>query len=290
MIGRFLTRLVDAQAGWAKPFGEFNHRWLSALFRPIRPVKDFLNGTWLGHPVHSALTDVPIGALTVALVLDVLGQERSVAADVALLVAVLSIIGAAVTGLADYTDADGTARMRATVHAVLMTTALVLLTISLVIRAGNPVDRTVPFVLLVVGYLVIAVGAAVGGDLVFLIGTQVNRHAWRGAGTKWVALDLGDLPDIPEGGPTKVKAGVNTLILVRSGDTIDALHETCAHAGGPLSEGTLVDGCIQCPWHGSRFRLENGHVARGPAVYDQPAYEVRRAESGAGWEVRRAPR
>ncbi len=207
MIGRLLTRIVDAQAGWAKPFGEFNHRWLSALFRPIRPVKDFLNGTWLGHPVHSALTDVPIGALTVALVLDILGQPRSVAADVALLVAVLSIIGAAVTGLADYTDTDGTARMRATVHAVVMTTALVLLTISLVIRAGNPVDRTVPFVLLVVGYLVIAVGAAIGGDLVFLIGTHVNRHAWRGAGTKWVALDLGDAVGHSRGWPDEGEGG-----------------------------------------------------------------------------------
>src|SRR5262249_38554575 len=73
MIGRFVTRLVDAQAGWAKPFGDFNHRWLSALFRPIRPVKDFLNGVWLGHPVHAAVTDVPIGALTVALILDITG-------------------------------------------------------------------------------------------------------------------------------------------------------------------------------------------------------------------------
>ena len=288
MIGRLVTRLVDAQAGWARPLGEFNHRWLSALFGPIRPIKDFLNGTWLGHPVHSALTDVPIGALTVALVLDVVGQR--VAADVALLVAVLSIVAAAVAGLADYTDIDGTARMRATVHFVLMTAALVLFAISLIIRAGNPLDRTVPFLLLVIGYLVISVGAAVGGDLVYLIGTNVNRHAWRGAGAKWIALDLGDLQDIPEGGPTKAKAGINTLILVRTGDTIRALHETCAHAGGPLAEGTLVDGCIQCPWHGSRFRLENGHVARGPAMYDQPAYEIRRAESGSGWEVRRAPR
>jgi nitrite reductase/ring-hydroxylating ferredoxin subunit/uncharacterized membrane protein len=287
MIGRFLTRVVDAQAGWARPFGDFNHRWLSALFRPIRPIKDFLNGTWLGHPVHSALTDVPIGALTVALVLDIIGQP--VAADVALLVAILSIVAAAVTGLADYTDTDGTARMRATVHSVLMTTALVVFAISLVIRAGNPIDRTVPVVLLVAGYLVLSIGAAVGGDLVYLIGTHVNRHAWRGAGTKWIALDLGELPDIPEGGPTKARAGANTLILVRTGDTILALHETCAHAGGPLAEGELVDDCIQCPWHGSRFRLANGHVARGPAMYDQPAYEVRRSESG-GWETRRAAR
>lgn len=286
MIGRLVTRLVDAQASWARPFGEFNHRWLSALFRPMRPVKDFLNGRWLGHPVHSALTDVPIGGLTVALVLDIIGQP--VGADVALLVSVLAMLAAAVTGLADYTDTDGTARMRATVHSTLMVVSLVLFAISLVIRAGNPPDRTVAFVLLVAGYLIVSASAAVGGDLVYLIGTHVNRHAWRGAGAKWVPLDLGDLPDIPEGGPTKVKAGPNTLILIRTGDTVLALHETCAHAGGPLSEGRIVDGCIECPWHGSRFRLENGHVARGPSMYDQPAYESRKSDTG--WEVRRAPR
>ncbi len=286
MLGRWLTRIVDAQARWATPFGDFNHRWLSALFGPIRPIKDFLNGTWLGHPVHAALTDVPVGAMTVAIVLEVIGQP--VAADVTVLVGVLSIVATAVTGLADYTDVDGTARSRATVHATVMTTALVLFVISLILRAGDPDDRAVPIALLVIGYLVLTVGAEIGGDLVYLIGTNVNRHAWRGAGKKWIALDLGDLTDIPEGGPTKVKAGINTLILVRTGDTILALHEQCAHAGGPLSEGTLVDGCIQCPWHGSRFRLADGHVARGPAMYDQPAYEVRRADTG--WEVRRAVR
>ena len=288
MIGRFVTRIVDAQAGWAKPFGEFNHRWLSALFGPIRPIKDLLNGTWLGHPVHSAATDLPIGALTVAIVLELVGQHT--AADIALVVAVVSIAGSVVTGLADYTDVDGTARLRATVHATVMLISLLLFVVSLLMRSGNPADRSLPTILVLLGFATISLGAAIGGDLVYLIGTNVNRHAWRGAGAKWLALDLGDLPDIPEGGPTKAKAGANALILVRAGDTIQALHETCAHAGGPLAEGTIVDGCIQCPWHGSRFRLADGHVARGPATYDQPAYEVRRAESGAGWEVRRAPR
>jgi nitrite reductase/ring-hydroxylating ferredoxin subunit/uncharacterized membrane protein len=286
MIGRLVTRLVDAQAAWARPLGDFNHRWLSALFRPIRPIKDFLNGTWLGHPVHSAVTDVPIGALTVALVLDIVGPP--VGADVALLIGVLSMVAAAVVGLADYTDTDGTARMRATVHSVLMIVALLLFVVSLLIRAGNPTDRTVAIVLLVVGYLVIALGAAVGGDLVYLIGTHVNRHAWRGAGAKWVAVDLGRLPDIPEGGPTKVKAGINDLVVIRNGDSILALHAQCAHAGGPLAEGALVKDQIECPWHGSRFKLANGHVARGPAMYDQPAYEIRRTD--AGWEARRTPR
>ena len=288
MIGRFLTRIVDAQAGWARPFGDFNHRWLKALFGPIRPIKDFLNGTWLGHPVHIAATDLPIGALTVAIILELVGQHT--AANLALLVGVASIGASIVTGLADYTDVDGTARTRATVHATVMLIGQAIFVVSLVIRNGNPADRTLPTLLVLIGFGVISVGAAIGGDLVYLIGTHVNRHAWRGAGAKWIALNLGELPDIPEGGPTKVTAGANTLILVRTGDTIHALHETCAHAGGPLAEGTVVDGCIQCPWHGSRFRLANGHVARGPAMYDQPAYEVRRAESGSGWEVRRAPR
>jgi nitrite reductase/ring-hydroxylating ferredoxin subunit/uncharacterized membrane protein len=287
MIGRFVTRLVDAQAGWARPFGDFNHRWLTALFRPIRPVKDFFNGTWLGHPIHAVLTDVPIGALTVALILDIVNVP--VGADVALLLGVLSMVAAAVVGLADYTDVDGTARMRATVHATLMVVALVFFTISLIIRAGNPTDRTVAFVLLIIGYLVISAGAFVGGDLVYLIGTHVNRHAWRGAGAKWVAVDLSGLPDIPEGGPTRVKAGINELAVIRNGDTILALHAQCAHAGGPLGEGTLVKDQLECPWHGSRFHLATGYVARGPAMYDQPAYELRQTQSGA-WEARRKPR
>ena len=66
---------------WATPLGDFNHRWLAALFRPIRPIKDLFNGTWLGHPVHAAITDVPIGTLLIAVVLDVLGYGA--AADVA---------------------------------------------------------------------------------------------------------------------------------------------------------------------------------------------------------------
>ena len=83
-----------------------------------------------------------------------------------------------------------------------------------------------------------------------------------------------------------MRAGINDLVLVRIGNTIHAMHSVCAHAGGPLAEGTVVDGCIECPWHYSRFDLEDGRARRGPTVYDQPSYEVRAAEGG-GYEVRR---
>jgi nitrite reductase/ring-hydroxylating ferredoxin subunit/uncharacterized membrane protein len=284
MLGRYVTRAVDAQSRWSRPLGDFNHRWLGALFHPIRPIQNFLNGSWLGHPVHAVVTDVPIGALTVSIIADLIGQP--VVADVSLLLGVLGMVAAAVTGAADYAEVDGTARNRATVHSAVMVVSLALYVISLAIRSGSPADRLAPVLIALVGYLLLTLGAAIGGDLVYLIGTHVDRHAWRGAGVKWIKLDLGELHDIPEGGPTKLKAGINELAVVREGDRILAVHAQCAHAGGPLAEGSLVGDAIECPWHGSRYRLADGHVVRGPTMYDQPAYEVRRAEAG-GWEVRR---
>ncbi len=286
-MGRLLARLMAAQDGWARPFGDFNHRWLNALFRPIRPVKDFLNGTWLGHPVHAAATDIPIGTLLLTVILDIAGQTA--AADIALAATILFMLAAAVTGAADYTDTDGNARTRATLHATVMVVGLLVLLVSLGLRAGGATDRTIPVALSIIGFLIVSAGAFVGGDVVYVFGNMVSRHAYRGAGTKWIRLDVGDIGDLstlPEATPTKAKAGINDLVLVRVGDTIQALHAVCSHAGGPLAQGTYADGCIECPWHGSRFRMSDGHLRRGPALYDQPAYEVRAAEAG-GYEVRR---
>jgi nitrite reductase/ring-hydroxylating ferredoxin subunit/uncharacterized membrane protein len=286
-MARLLARIVAAQDIWARPLGDFNHRWLAALFRPMRPVKDLLNGTWLGHPLHSAVTDVPVGSLVVAVVLDLLGQP--VGADVALLATVLFMLAAAVAGAADYVDTDGAARVRATLHSSLMVVALVVLVASLVLRAGSPADRTVPIALSIVGLLLVTAGAFVGGDVVYALGNMISRHAFRGAGTKWIRLDLDeplDLATLPVATPVKARAGINDLVLVRIGGNVHAMHAVCAHAGGPLAQGTVVDGCLQCPWHGSRFWVDNGRVARGPALYDQPAYELREAEGG-GHEVRR---
>jgi nitrite reductase/ring-hydroxylating ferredoxin subunit/uncharacterized membrane protein len=287
-MGRLLARMLAAQDAWARPLGDFNHRWINALFRPIRPIRDLLNGTWLGHPLHPAATDIPLGTLLATVVLDLLGQPA--AADIALVATILFMLAAALTGAADYADTDGAARVRATTHSTLMVVGLLVLLVSLALRAGSPADRTLPIALGIIGFLIVAGGAYVGGDVVYVFGNMVSRHAFRGAGTKWIRLDTGEVTDLStlaEATPTKAKAGVNDLVLVRMGETVYAMHAVCAHAGGPLAQGTVVDGCVECPWHGSRFRLTDGHLRRGPAVYDQPAYEVRAAESG-GYEVRRA--
>lgn len=287
-MGSRLARLLARGDRAARGFGDWNHRWLSALFRPLRPVRDILNGRWLGHPLHPAITDVPIGAFVVALILDLVGQPDG--AVWAVIVGQASFAAAAITGLADYSDADGTTRARATVHGTVMVVGGALTLASLAVRLGGATTDVVAIVLLVAGLLVIGAGAYVGGDLVFRLGSMVDRHAFRGAGGKWVRLDTGEVADLgtlPERSPRRMRAGANDLVIVRDGATIHALHAVCAHAGGPLDQGTIVDGCIECPWHGARYRLDDGAVRRGPSVYDQPRYEVRAAEGG-GYEVRRA--
>lgn len=225
--------------------------------------------------------------------------QRS-AADIALVVGILTMLASAVTGAADYADTDGHARQRATVHSSLMMVSLLVYVASLAVRlsaAGGGAegvggdDRAAATWASVIGFLVLIAGAWVGGNLVFGLGNMVSRHAFRGSGTKWIALEpaeLDDDGDIPAGRPVKAKLGINALVLVREGGVLLALHDTCAHAGGQLSGGSIEDGCLVCPWHGSTFRLIDGRARRGPTVYDQPAYEVRRADTG-GWEARRRP-
>lgn len=290
MLGRWLLRIVDAQAVWTRPLGDLAHRFLNWLFHLVPAVRDLLNGRWLGHPLHAVLTDAPIGILFLVIVFDVLALPE--AAAWALAVGILAMIAAALAGFADYAETDGRARERATLHSTLMLLALAGYVVSLVTRfpvQAAPVPPLGAVALSVASFLVLSAGAYVGGDVVYVLGNMVSRHAFRGAGTKWIALQPTEVDAsgaLPEGRPVRATLGINQLVLVRDGERILALHDTCAHAGGPLSEGRLVDGSIECPWHQSTYRLDSGRVVRGPSVYDQPAYEVR-AREGGGWEARR---
>jgi nitrite reductase/ring-hydroxylating ferredoxin subunit len=72
-----------------------------------------------------------------------------------------------------------------------------------------------------------------------------------------------------------VRHGDLDLLFVRQNGRVCALAHSCAHLGGPLSEGTLKDGSVVCPWHGSEFALDDGHVMNGPATQNQPCLDVR---------------
>ena len=115
-------------------------------------------------------------------------------------------------------------------------------------------------------------GTYLGGHLSYDERIGVD-HAQRNAPEGWSpVLAEGDLPDLQ---PRRVSVqGVDILLVKRNG-RIFALGEKCAHLGGPLAEGRLDGDSMVCPWHGSRFALENGRVLDGPAIYAQPCYETR---------------
>jgi nitrite reductase/ring-hydroxylating ferredoxin subunit len=78
-----------------------------------------------------------------------------------------------------------------------------------------------------------------------------------------------------ENEPQRVSANGVSIVLVRNNNRVHALLERCSHMGGPLAEGAIEQDTIRCPWHGSRFSLEDGSVVEGPATIGVGCFEAR---------------
>jgi nitrite reductase/ring-hydroxylating ferredoxin subunit/uncharacterized membrane protein len=232
-----------------------------------QPLKDALNGTWLGHALHPAITDVPVGAWTAALVLDALGERRG--ARIAVGVGLLGALGAAATGLTDWTDTYGKPRRLGVVHAALNGAATLLYGASWIARGKA---NRAGIVLSLLGYGLTSLSALYGGTMSLDLQIGVNHaNATEPPGEE---TDVAGLDDVPDGGMKRVDAGGYPVLLVRRGDRIDAIGAVCAHQGGPLDEGTLDGDVVTCPWHGSRFCVRDGGIVSGPTAYPQPAFHA----------------
>ncbi len=106
-----------------------------------------------------------------------------------------------------------------------------------------------------------------------MLGVGVSHTAFEHPPADWTDVAAADA--LAESTPLRVDAGGTPVVVVRVGERVHALSATCVHAGGPLDEGEVVDGCLRCPWHASMFRLDDGRVVRGPAAVGQPAWEAR---------------
>ncbi|MGW6174464.1 Rieske 2Fe-2S domain-containing protein [Arthrobacter sp. NPDC055138] len=251
------------------------------LVKP-RPVRNILSGSYLGHPLHPLMTDLPIGAWTMATLLDTVGGRRAEpAADLLVTAGILTAAPTAWAGLNDWSDTQGEDRRVGLVHAAANASALVCFTASLVARRCG--RRGIAKVIALGGFGLLMSGGYLGGHLSYSRGVNVNHTAWREGPADWTGVMAAS--DLADGTPQPAQVGDLSLVLYRSGGTVRALDSVCSHMGGPLDEGTVDDGCITCPWHGSTFRLADGSVVRGPASSEQPAYETRVREGNI--EVRR---
>ena len=265
--------------GWLRALSDR----LTGLLGPVRErhqdnlVLELLHGgRWIGHPLHPALSDLPIGLWAGVTVLDAMDQapDPRRGFDAAGVLSAAGIIAAgatAVTGLTDWTVSNEEDRRVGLFHGLLNTAALGLQCASLGTRLAG--HRGPARALGAASLTVTAAAGYLGGHLVFAKGVMVSRVAWSTGPRRWTrALPEADLPD---DSPTAVVAEGRQVMMYRTGGRRYAIDEICSHAGGLLSRCPVTDLVATCPLHGSRFALTDGSVLRGPANQPQPVLPTR---------------
>jgi len=239
-------------------------------------IKDALHGTWMRHPLHAAVTDIPVGAWTAAVAMDAMdeltpSQTLRRGADAAVAVGLAGATISAVSGLTDWSATDGRARKVGLVHGVLNMAAFGLFAASYIMRKTD--KRSEARALGAIGYVIAFGSAWLGGHLVY--GEQIGVDHTTGQ-----ELPKDFTPVLPDGGLAEgqmQRANLNgaRILLARREGQIYAMVEVCSHLGGPLSEGKFEGTQVTCPWHGSCFSLKDGSVVHGPATHPQPVLETR---------------
>lgn len=276
--------MLERMARPGRSFGNGLASVVDGFFRvlrgPGRLLQDLLNGSWLGHSLHAVLVDVVVGGATIVLFFDILrvvfGVEGLPTASTwGLGLVSLAALGSILSGLTDFKDTPPSSDERdvAILHGLINIVATGLVAASFFTRLGGSHDTA--FWLLLVGYVIVSVGGYIGGHLVFKYGYMVNYNAFSKGRRAKEFTAVAPVADVPEGTPTKIMLGTTAVMVVRRGDVVHALKDTCSHAGGPLSEGTLDGDTITCPWHRSVFRITDGSVVHGPAGTRQVSYAAR---------------
>ena len=289
MTEPIVDRVIDRQR-WLDPTAELIQKAVGGAYRvlgrPGEAVRSAMHGTRvLGHPLHPALTDLPVGAWTVGVVADFVAHFTNriptEAGDIALAIGLVGALGSAVTGYTDFYDTYGHERRVTVSHGLAMTAAVLLDAASLGLRWWAGIGlHPLAVGLSTAGWAVLVGGAYLGGHAVFNTGTMVNHLAFIEPPEE--PVEVGTSADFPEGAMRKVDAGSMAALVVRRGGVLCAIADVCTHAGGPLHEGTLDGNVVTCPWHGSRFRIDTGQPLRGPATFPQPTFAVHEQE-GRVW-------
>jgi nitrite reductase/ring-hydroxylating ferredoxin subunit/uncharacterized membrane protein len=275
---RILHRLEEARA-----LDGVSDKLQTAVFAAAKPqwLRDLLHGTWLGHPLHPVLVQLPVGAFMSSAVLDLLpagpraGVQRAATALVA--TGTVAAAPAIAAGLADWSQMGKDRRRVGLVHAGANVIALTLYGASLVARLRGNTARGKALGL--AGLSVAGLGAYLGGHIAYAQSGGPNQASpeLNRIPEEWT--EVSSLSSLPEGHPAVRTVSGVPVLFYRTGDHVSAMIERCGHETGPLGEGKVLgtgdDACVVCPWHGSTFRLADGKVLHGPAASDQPTLPVR---------------
>jgi nitrite reductase/ring-hydroxylating ferredoxin subunit len=240
------------------------------IVRKLKPgrVRDALHGVWLGHPLHPALVQVPVGSWISASFLDLWPGNASASRRL-VAVGVAAAVPSALAGWTDWSELHEQQMRVGLVHAAANGAAVTLYAVSLAVpeRAAK--------VLRLSGLAAMSAGAMLGGHLGYHQSAGANHAEAVPHLTQPGWHDLLPIAGLKDREPVKWPLGDVPLVVVRDGERVHVLADQCAHLSGPLSDGGYEDGCLTCPWHGSVFRVADGSVARGPATAPQPVFQTR---------------
>lgn len=251
-----------------------------------------------GHPIHPVLIVYPFAFLTGAFGFSAAAaasnnREWRAVADHLVPAGIVAGLLAAVPGIVDYLNSvppRSSASDRATKHALLNVSGLALFATSWALRRRR--ERVAaPLVFQGIGAVAMSVAGFLGGTLVYRNQIGVD-HRYAGAG-KWqetsrAIRDARALTSAASGLATDqmklVHVSGERIAVARTETGYAAFQDRCTHKGGPLSDGVLICGTVQCPWHGSQFDVATGEVKCGPAEEPIRTYpiegphEVRKAQ------------
>ena len=188
--------------------------------------------------------------------------------------------------MTDWSETDGKAQRVGAMHGMLNIGAVALYAGSYAARKSEKrgLGRWLGFL----GYGLVLASAYLGGELSYTQKIGVNHAPTPEEELPedyTLALQETELTD---GKPVKAVVDGTDVVIVKAGTKIYALADQCSHLGGPLSEGKVEGDSIVCPWHGSRFCLQDGHVQDGPATNNQPVLDVKIEDGKVLVRARRA--
>lgn len=216
---------------------------LAELGTPLsaRPaLRDALTGRWLGHSVHPMVVAVPIGCWTSAAVLDITSPGTAAARRL-IGAGVLSAAPAALTGTADWLDTSGAERRVGAAHAIANDVAVGAFALSWLARRRG--SNWVGMGLTGLGLGVMGFAGYLGGHLAYARGVGINTTAFQSGPDDWTAVV--DSADLEPGVATQVDLDGLALLVVRRDGLVHVLEDRCTHRGAPLSDGEIVDGCVE---------------------------------------------
>jgi len=252
----------------------------------MRSTASFMN-----HAIHPALIPFPFAFLSGAAGFNLFGWllDRPafwVTGGHLAVAGACAAVLAAIPGFVDYlytVPPRSTGKSRAARHGLANLAAISLITGSWLIRGGSPERPTgLTLALDVLGAATLFYAGWLGGTLVSRNLISVD-HRYANAG-KWQegsvqgkrgdAVPVAAADDLEEGQMKLLRVKEKRIALARTSKGFVAFEDRCTHRGGSLAGGVLIDGVVQCLWHGSQFECASGNVHCGPAKQPVRTFDV----------------